>query len=585
MARILKRCCSIFLTLLFVFSCSSAWAVEKPEFVKGKRGTFFAVPREPQPYENMASSFTVAWQAGPSTDGYGNVMTSTPAQVAQLMKSYLLRQPEGRRAVRPTSISNIIVKSLDTEVYWYEKGMAEFNNVWEEIFHYYKRIGGPDIDYFFMDFEDGCDLWNMENRSKRLGITVEELYDRVIEDPRYPEVRQSLIDYGIEMYEGDDHNELYYMWANINTADPNTPEVKNAYLGLNWAYKRRDEALASNYELVKKYFPNVQYMNYGSSESGEDPNKAWSEHAICYGWFSPPALPKEERTHERIPWAISAFPTYGTLREANLMKAPPNGYHPYGYKSTPFNAVLFYVKKVKNTLSYMDDSRVIPFVCSYSYSYLNLNPYATSNWYDEHIFHMALATDARGTLAFYNTEHWQKGIDDDLVLSELLYELDEVAGFPDREPVTRDLIPWTTHIMVSGVSAGGRNVFRVTPDLFVEDMTMEKVLVSDDPPVFRIANETVTFPEGSYIYEPENPHSDVGFWVISPEGTLPETVFDESKPYPAQSTYQFGGKEELDARVEAFLAGNLGTDKTSVRPIDLSSTMKRYSDLAVINVK
>ena len=66
---------------------------------------------------------------------------------------------------------------------------------------------------------------------------------------------------------------------------------------------------------------------------------------------------------------------------------------------------------------------------------------------------------------------------------------------------------------------------------------------------------------------------------------LPETIFDELKPYPAQSTYQFGGKEELDARLEAFFSGTTGTNKTSAHPIDLSSTMKRYSDLAVINVK
>ena len=120
-------------------------------------------------------------------------------------------------------------------------------------------------------------------------------------------------------------------------------------------------------------------------------------------------------------------------------------------------------------------------------------------------------------------------------LDEVFVQLGELVGFEDRKSLVDDAknAPvWDDRYILTGMSAGGKNVWRITPDLYAPGVTMENFLVDEKAPAFRIGNQNVVFPKGSYIYEPEDKLSQYGYWVISPEGTRPEEYRDNKHPMP-----------------------------------------------------
>jgi hypothetical protein len=163
-----------------------------------------------------------------------------------------------------------------------------------------------------------------------------------------------------------------------------------------------------------------------------------------------------------------------------------------------------------------------------------------------------------------------------------LHQLDKLVGYADRATLVNSLSGWADNYTLTGMSAGGRQVWRFTPDLATTGDTLAGVVANDpsdpvDPtqPVrFQVGQTLISFPVGSTIYRPspQETYSSLGYWVIAPPLGSTPTVTSNIRPVvslsgPANSTtWTTGGTIPLTAtasdsdgsitRVE-FYDGNL----------------------------
>lgn len=176
------------------------------------------------------------------------------------------------------------------------------------------------------------------------------------------------------------------------------------------------------------------------------------------------------------------------------------------------------------------DGKIMPWIGLKNWSSGGYGNFNITHYYQEFILHLGLLNP--DPFLIYNHGSTKQG-DDEILLSKLFTQLDEVAGFDDKKTLLTEAASWDDRYILSGMSAGGRNVWRITPDLYTPGISIENFLIDKNRPTFQIGNQVVIFPEGSYIYTPKEKLAEYGYWVISPEGTYPEELrVDGIEPPP-----------------------------------------------------
>lgn len=580
--KIWKRISALCLAALFCFPMAVS-AAEKTPFEKGERGTWYAyVWHETSGAPNLFRPFGIT--VTNSLQEYeGNFARDGALVTAQRMKAYLDKMPDGRRALNPNHLYapiRDIQRRKAANYYWIDDAVQEVCDNLNELLYYYNRLGGKPIDAFVSDLEQSLNVWYLEIYPIQGIATMEEIFDSITADPRYEtEIRPQLIEYGITLYEGNDHNEMYNMYANMNNYAANDPRKADVYKGIRYADERTVMYLNRVYDVLKKYYPDIKCSDYGHKEEAQ-PNTITTDYGHMYGLFTE-TLPVEEREYKTVVGTHSSWPNYGNVRDG-LIQNPPPGYPYETYLNTPYNGILYQIITMQNVVTFREDSKMQPWVGCYTYGY-NCASYPATDYYDELIYHFAMGNP--DPFLFYNWENMDYGLEDNLYFSELLLELDDLLGFEDRKTLITDLTPWDSHYILNGMYAGGKNVWRITPDLYIEGMTIDNFKVKDKPLTFQIADQIVEFPEGSYIYSPGEGHSQSGYWVISPEGTRPTERRDSSiAPAKQPQDYVFEGIEVIQDRVDAIL-GNAGekTEEGGAQPEETPAVQyaKSYKDIFV----
>ena len=163
-------------------------------------------------------------------------------------------------------------------------------------------------------------------------------------------------------------------------------------------------------------------------------------------------------------------------------------------------------------------------------------------YYREMLYHVAL--EGADNFTFFNIcppygntvpfNQLTSQADVDL-LSNIFKELDEIVGYPVRTPlqnlvISQGLFPDYSDLdpnpvynrqkyVLSGMNAGGRNVWRISCDL--DTVSEAAFKISNSPLTFAAAGDTIVFPEGSVIYTPVHNNGQAGYWVTSATGTVP----------------------------------------------------------------
>jgi len=99
------------------------------------------------------------------------------------------------------------------------------------------------------------------------------------------------------------------------------------------------------------------------------------------------------------------------------------------------------------------------------------------------------------------------------LVSKLLSELDSLVGYADRKTLSRTDVGFTDGSILTGMEAGGKRVYRLTPD----PSQAVTVLSSSGTVRIQIGSQTVTIANAS-IYTPTSPASTLGFWIVQTQG-------------------------------------------------------------------
>ncbi len=557
---------------------------------KGKSGTFnawcWSWPQD-KGCDNMYPTFYIANRKASSRPdnadiSLGNLAKESPLQVAQKMKAFMESMPEGHRVIMPIMAKNITepiegVGGTMDNWFWWDEGIQIHKDKFKELFYYYKKIGGPDIDVMTLDYEIGCDLWNLE-WDKSGGKTLltkeqlEERYQAIIDHPKYlTDLRPALEKAGYEFYQGDDHNELYNYW-NVYGAN-NSEDRRNVYIGLLYASARKDAYLNEIYEYVRdNFFPNMISMNYGSTPRIYNPDHPDNYHYYEKFQVVPPL---EERKSSYYGTANAQF-YYGSM--SSDFDVQESSSYPFNtFKRTPFNGAFRMMLQYEEAMAWKDgvNYKSYPWVGPYTWDYNT--PYASTDFWTELVFHLGLL-GVDTFQAFNNNSLKNTWEHDDLKFSRVLHELDEVVGFEDRVSLWEDITPGDQRYMLSGMYAGGKNVWRISPDLYIPEgkaghVTMESFCIDKETPTFQIGNQFIKFPEGSFIYESDINESDFGYWVISPKGTRPEEYRDEKLQIPSEPEFEYVSGKNYEA-YKAIMTASLSDEE---KPADKETAAEKYT--------
>ena len=105
------------------------------------------------------------------------------------------------------------------------------------------------------------------------------------------------------------------------------------------------------------------------------------------------------------------------------------------------------------------------------------------------------------------------------IANEHMAELTRVAGASDRKAIVTP-IDWNGDYVLSGMYAGGRNIWRITPNTDV--ISKEAFKIKDKAPTFKVDGVTITFPQGRIIEDTKITHvGSCGYWVETPANVTP----------------------------------------------------------------
>ena len=216
-----------------------------------------------------------------------------------------------------------------------------------------------------------------------------------------------------------------------------------------------------------------------------------------------------------------------------------------------------------------DTKQVAPWLVDYWYGGGGLADCARTPYYTEQTYHLGMF-DPEPFLDWmytgnYTTEEYEKYLQ---IIEEQMVELDRVAGYSDREPIA---MPenWNNEFMLSGMYAGGRNIWRITPNTF--HVSKEDFLVDGaKDPTFYIQGQTITFPKGSIIEDATiSVAGSCGYWVETPKDVMPIVKNDADRYVKIPAFGENFESYAADTKLTAMNTRDAGTWAINAKGNDL----------------
>ena len=544
--------------------------------------------------------FALAWATTPTTflsekdniyKSYWLSRTSIDTdteQAAVNMKSFLADVPQGKKCVyvSVTGLAGgIFDEAFNDNNLWYDKGVADVKAAVENVFKEYQAIGG-EIDYITIDME----LYPMSTTT--LGTDEKSVYNDIVKDERYiTEIRPLLEERGYQFYtksesenwfedliggiigNSEERSELYSIDTSPNDIIWNRVMENRTASYLN-------EAIC---EPIMKYYPEVKISNYGYIDGD-----GW--HKVPFnsgGRYYLGGNSIKVGTHSNV----SSYGTLGWMTRnpsGSSSNIGPEDYYGSMYEGTPFHSLLFDNNKLRKAWLSDDDKQVQAWVTAYDVNYGDgdyVFGYANTPYYAENVFHAGLLAPDPFLLFGVESkkvngdspteEEKQMRVD---VFSSVISELNEVVGFSDRRPLVKEIASWNNRYLLSGMYANGKNIWRITPDLSVEGMSVESFCTDTNTPTFYIDGQTITFPRGK-IYTPTASNNTCGYWVITPESVEPVITYDKRTVQG-----QFGAVMQIYREDTGIKATKIPTDCSMTARVSLNNLTTKDEKLTLFMV-
>ena len=509
---------------------------------------FFAMTWDPADiatFGNIAQAPTITVK---NIGGNITLGGSTPEDLAQSIKTKLDKLPEGMRYIRLFKTSTALELGAKHVVY-VSDGIAQLRKQFEAFIEAYHALGGK-LDGVILDTEY-VDMGSWYIYSKRYGGHYKpsdekikangynrNIYHDIVAHPKYQtELRPMLEEYGFTFYEevGGDRSEIWSMYPpqTIKQVLKGDAQAEhNAKYGDCYAIWNRvmydRQAMYFNYALYEPMaarYPDADMSDYQSYEG-----KSWYKNLYTYTNGMKTGNVSNTNDYSHLPNA-SYFKDGDTYLYQN-----PASYNNAVYDDDPYGMLLWNINKFKNIQASTDTKKISVWISRYDYSTRPGSYSGNTAYYNESLYHYGMM-DPQPFLVYMTISEGggQAGYDQRLkYMSEALSELTRVAGYADRKPI---LTPanWNDGYVLSGMYAGGRNIWRITPDI-TSGTTLEAFKIKDSDPTFKINGTTITFPGGKIIKDNAVTLGSTGYWVETSKDVTPVVTRDADR-YAANPSY------------------------------------------------
>lgn len=457
----------------------------------------------------------------------------TPVGLATAMYEKFEYYPEGARYLYGNATP---LASLAVDEIFFDDGIELLKEFYKEMITEYYILGG-ELDGVVYDFE--------YNPSQSYYISQAfredpELFNRIVENPHYEEtIRPMLVERGFKFWDKvtDATPEIYCVY---NKSDRYTNEF--AQSRSIWDAVMRDW---TNLQMLEAVSPIFKYYKEATlSDYRRQDTKSWQKEISQGGGVEGTgghvnALGNAvgNVTNEN---AYFYRPGYGYFVD-DKTNAPsfskPVGYNNAYFEPNAYNMFSWNMNDYKNMALANEEGLLQVWLGSYNYTDPAEAPHSGcfTPYYTETLLHIGML-DPEPFLGWVteSSSHGQyaKAIK---IISDVLYELTRVVGAADREPILTQH-NWNENFQMSGMYAGGRNVWRITPNIYTGTSVEAFKVEGTKDPTFYIDGQTITFPSGKII---ENGSvyelGFCGYWIEMPADVSPVVTGDADRyeKYPA----------------------------------------------------
>ena len=443
--------------------------------------------------------------------------------IAEMIKEEMDSRPEGTRFINFEMLRSLTVFAenvinLDVPI---EKTKEWFTDFLKS----YSRIGGK-LDGILVDWEYRAARSDMIYEAYKAGDTT--IYDDIAGDARYIEtIRPELEKRGFVFCSDNTKSEIWGI--NVDAATSNSDYALCRTIWDNVINDFLAEAInEAIFAPLMRYYPDASLSDYQKGDF-----KGWYKHLNDDGTVRYGNRVKAGNT--------SNYNIYSNRVGNNVYTNYKNipGYNGALYGSDPFYMTLWDTNLYKTMLSATDTDRISAWIGGYTgyWAYEGgKDPTCTSAntpYYTETFFHVALMN--MDPLITYITKG-AEGEDYNTclsIVSDILAEMTRVAGYADRKPISTPA-NWNGNYVLSGMYAGGRNIWRLTPNTAVK--SREAFLVDEETPTFSIDGLTITFPGGKIIDENATDGIETyGYWIETASDITPviTSEADRYSKYPS----------------------------------------------------
>lgn len=445
-----------------------------------------------------------------SKEGIDAISDADVTNFAETMKATMDARPEGLRYWHLWAPSKVLKLKPENAIYL-DHGVDQMKDLVTLILKKYSELGGK-LDGLVVDTEYTGMTYSSVNS---LAKSDPYIYKKIVEDPRYAtEVRPLLAERNFPFYEHiTDHTPEIFLIATNATAQAIWNTVMRNRLNnycTEWAF-----------QALMKYFPHATLSDYQSMDS--------------YAWLKGIAITDDGQNYSGggnsvKAGNVSCFSFYF----ARPTKAFYNGLDNYVsfndaiYEASPFNTLLFDINLVRRMYESTDSHMIAPWITAYIYNSEKNGTLANTPYYSEQILHLGML-DPEPFLVYmyvksYEAEEWASSCQ---TLNELLAELTRVAGFSDRKAIPMPQY-WNSEYVLSGMYAGGRNIWRISPN--TDEISLENFKVAGSDPTFSVKGQTITFPGGKLLETGAISNvGTCGYWVETPKDVMPVVTNDADR--------------------------------------------------------
>ena len=462
-----------------------------------------------------------------------------PKEIAASIKKVMDRNPEGMRHLFLAGTAQAFYVDPEDAIFM-ENGVGQMKALFTELINEYKALGGK-LDSLVLDTEyvwmGGWYIYSRFYYDGNSKIQNRNIYNEIVANPKYAaEVRPLLVERGFKFYEqtGGEKSEIYGIWPSTRQTAAEKAKygectsIWNTVMSIHMANYLNDALL----EPLLACYPNAIMSDYQEDEV-DAWQKSLSDTGGIRGYYGGNSITVGNASNYNT-YASRPSSSFYKDSDGNYLYPSLPAYNDAVYEDDPYHMFLFDANKFKQMYASSDTKKITAWIAEYDYG-TRAGSVANTPYYTETVYHIGMLDPQAFLLYIYSGDSKFKGDNGTAeynkrmqTVSEILNELTRVAGYSDRKPIETP-INWNDGFVLSGMYAGGRNIWRITPDT-TEGTTLESFRVEADVPTFSINGTTVVFPQGRILSDSSiSVVGSAGYWVETPKDVTPVMVRDADR--------------------------------------------------------